>query len=124
MYKYYNAHPKGLNVKDCALRAYCTAMKMDYNDARNKLNRMKRDLGFTSYKCRSFIKILYKDYNKISFPAEKGYARMNGQLFMEKFPKGVYILNMAKHLSVCIDGDILDTWDCTDKCIYNAWEVK
>lgn len=124
MYKYYNAHPKGLNVKDCVVRAYCTALNIPYNQARATLNRKKRELGFDSYKSSAFLKTLYKDFNKLSFPAEKGYARMDGYKFMEDYPKGTYILRMAKHHTVCIDGDILDTWDCSDKCVYNAWEVK
>lgn len=31
---------------------------------------------------------------------------------------------MAKHLSCCIDGKINDIWDCSDKCVYNAWKIK
>lgn len=124
MFKFYNAHPRGLNVKDCVIRAYCTALNKDYNEARNELNRMKRSLGMDSYKDKKFLDKLYANYEKLSFPAESGYARMNGQMFMEKFPKGTYILRMAGHHTVCIDGDILDTWDCTEKCVYFAWKIK
>ena len=49
---------------------------------------------------------------------------MNGHLFCEMFPKGSYILNMAKHLSCCVDGVIYDTWDCSDKCVYTAYRIS
>lgn len=64
------------------------------------------------------------EYKKLSFPAEKGKPRMNGKRFSQEFSKGSYILNMARHLSCCVDGIIYDTWDCSDKCVYTAWKVK
>ena len=66
-----------------------------------------------------------KGYTKLSFPAVKGEPRMNGKRFCKTFPtKGRYILRVAGHLSCCIDGVIYDTWDCSEKCVYNAYKVK
>lgn len=48
---------------------------------------------------------------------------MTAGTFSEKYPKGKYILNMAKHWSCCVDGIIYDTWDCTEKCVYTAYCV-
>lgn len=118
-----NIHPQGKIVGDCVVRAYALALNKDYMEARKELNRLKRKLNFRSYKDRSFLKELYKNYEKLSFPAQKGYSRMNGFTFMLDYPKGTYILNMARHHTVCIDGNIYDTWDCTDKCVYNAWRI-
>lgn len=44
--------------------------------------------------------------------------------FCNPHPTGSYILRMAGHLSSCVDGVILDTWDCRDKCVYNAYKVR
>lgn len=63
-------------------------------------------------------------YIKLSFPAVKGAPRMNGERFCNAYHKGRYILNMAGHLTCCIDGVIYDTWDCSQKCVYNAWKVQ
>ena len=49
---------------------------------------------------------------------------MNGHKVAETHPTGSYILRMAGHLSSCVDGVILDTWDCRDKCVYNAYKVR
>jgi hypothetical protein len=126
MYRYYNAHPKGLSVGDCVKRAITVAAQMDYMEVQRELNRYKKVTGATAYN---------SDYNphkyvenvlhgvKLSFPAEKGKPRMNGQRFCESYKKGRYILNMAGHWSCCVDGVIYDTWDCSDKCVYTAYKV-
>ena len=48
---------------------------------------------------------------------------MTGETFCEYYPNGTYILRMAHHLSVCKDGVLYDTWNCGEKCVYNAWKV-
>ena len=126
MYKYFNAHPKGLSVEDCVKRAITLAAQMDYMEVQRELNRYKKVTG---------AKAFNSDYNphkyvenvlhgvKLSFPAEKGKPRMNGQRFCESYKKGRYILNMAGHWSCCVDGVIYDTWDCSDKCVYTAYKI-
>lgn len=126
MYTYYNAHPKGLSVGDCVKRAITLAAEMDYMEVQRELNRYKKITGAKSFN---------SDYNphkyvenvlhgvKLSFPAEKGKPRMNGQRFCEAYTKGRYILNMAGHWSCCVDGVIYDTWDCSDKCVYTAYKI-
>lgn len=126
MYKYFNAHPKGLSVGDCVKRAITLAAQMDYMEVQRELNRYKKVTG---------AKAFNSDYNphkyvenvlhgvKLSFPAEKGKPRMNGQRFCEAYKKGRYILNMAGHWSCCVDGVIYDTWDCSDKCVYTAYKI-
>ena len=49
---------------------------------------------------------------------------MDGERFCKKFPNGSYILRMAGHWSACVDGVIYDTWDCSEKCVYNAWVMN
>ena len=124
MYKFYNAHPKQLIVNDCVVRAYSTALGKNYNETRKELNRQKKELGFDSYKNNNFIKKLFAKYKKISFPAIKGTSRIDGEMFCINYPNGKYILRMAGHLTCCIDGIIYDTWDCSNKCVYNAWKIE
>lgn len=127
MYKFLNVHPKGLRVGDCVKRAITTATGMDYMEAQRELNRFKKITGASKFNDNKNWKYyLEKELKakKLSFPAIQGQPRMNGERFCEAFPKGNYILRMAGHLSCCIDGVIYDTWDCSDKCVYNAWEIK
>lgn len=123
-YKYYNAHPKGIKTTDCVVRAISTALNKDYMECRRELNRFKKQHGFESYKEREFIYAFLKKYQKISFPAVKGTPRIKGADFSQTYKKGAYILNMAGHLTVCVDGVVYDIWDCTHKMVYNCWKIR
>ena len=61
---------------------------------------------------------------RLIFKAVKGEPRIKGSDFCELYPKGTYILKMAGHVAVCIDGVILDTCDCSYRWVYTAWEIK
>lgn len=125
-YVFTNPHPEGKIVSDCVKRAVCLTTGMSYKETSNLLNKIKREIGEKDYNskkcCNEYVKRF--GWKKISFPAEKGKPRMNGQKFAEQYPKGNYILNMAGHWSCCKDGVIYDTWDCREKCVYTAFEVK
>ena len=126
-YKFLNVHPKGLKVEDCVKRAITLVAQMDYMEVQRELNRYKKITGAREYNtdynphkyCENVLKM-----KKLSFPAETGKCRMNGTLFCVMYPKGRYILNMAHHWTACIDGVIYDTWDCSEKCVYTAYEMR
>lgn len=127
MYKFLNLHPQGKRVGDCVKRAIAKATGMDYMEVQRGLNRHKKITGaktFNSdYNWLSYIENVCGG-TKISFPAVKGQKRMNGERFCKAYPKGSYILQMANHLTCCVNGIIYDTWDCSEKCVYRAWKVK
>ena len=127
MYQYLNVHPKGLLVGDCVKRAITKATGKDYMEVQRELNRCKKITGCEQY-CnnKNWKYYIEKQLHgkQLSFPAVRGVARMNGHLFCTMFPKGSYILRMAKHLSCCVDGVIYDTWDCRDKCVYAAYKIS
>lgn len=126
MYKFLNLHPKGKIVGDCVKRAIAGAEKRDYMEVQRELNHLKKETHCDCYNDRKNITAYMQKhgYIKLSFPAVKGEPRMNGERFCQAYPKGRYILNMAGHLTCCIDGIIYDTWDCSQKCVYNAWKVQ
>ena|SRR5690554_5585169 len=126
IYKFNNPHPKGLLTGDCVVRAITIATNKNYLEVRRHLNRIKKELKEPNYKTRKFIH-KYANLNgweKLSFPAKKGVPRLRGKDFTKQYPKGIYILNLAKHVVTVVDGVYLDTWDSTEKMIYNAWKVK
>lgn len=127
MYQFCNVHPQGKLVPDCVKRAISKASGMDYHEVSLELNRHKKITGASKFNLdknwKSYIENVLNG-RKLSFPAVAGKPRMNGERFCIAYPKGSYILNMAGHLSCCIDGIIYDTWDCTSKCVYTAYEIK
>jgi len=74
-FRYYNAHPNGLTVKDCVVRAVCTAFDKDYIETRRNLNRAKAELGFDSYRGdHDFLRAWFEKlgYETIKFKAYGG----------------------------------------------------
>lgn len=124
MFKEYNVHPKGIRTGDCVVRAIATASGKDYVECRRELNQKKREWNFTSYKDTQFLYRYFESSPRLIFKAVKGQPRIKGSDFCELHPKGTYILKMAGHVAACIDGVILDTWDCSYRSVYTAWEIK
>jgi len=96
-----------------------------YKDVALALNRHKKVTGAAKFNSndnwRSYL--VAEGLTYIPFPAAAGEPRMNGERFSEQHPKGRFVLRMAKHLVACVDGVILDTWDCSQKCVYGAYRV-
>lgn len=127
MYCYLNLHPKGKLVGDCVKRAIAGATGIDYMEVARQLNRAKKITHCDVFNERKNIKYYLLEIlhaTEIKFPAVKGASRMNGKRFSQMFPNGRYILNMAGHLSCCVNGIIYDTWDCSDKCVYSAYRIN
>lgn len=123
MFKEYNAHPKGIKTTDCVVRAIATATNLDYMECRRKLNQLKRDWGFTSYKDTKFLYKYFEGYPRLIFKAMRGEPRLKGSDFTVLHPVGTFVLKMAGHVTVCVDGVILDIWDCSYRSVYTAWEI-
>ena len=85
---------------------------------------MKKELGYPNYKDTKFLYDYFKGYPRLIFKPVKGEPRIKGTDFTVLHPKGTYILKMAGHVVACIDGVILDTWDCSYRSVYTAWEIK
>ncbi len=123
MFKEFNAHPKGIKTTDCVVRAITTATNSVYLEVRRELNRKKKELRFSSYKDTQFLYEYLKGYPRLIFKPVKGEPRIKGSDFTELHPKGTYILKMAGHITACIGGVIFDTWDCSYRSVYTAWEI-
>ena len=126
-FQYSNPHPQGKQVRDCVKRAFVHVTGKSYHDIQLELNRLKKVTGAEKFNSnqnwRYYVEKVLQG-KKLSFPAVKGQGRMTGLVFAIEHPTGKYVLRMAGHLSCCVDGKILDTWDCSDKCVYNAWKVE
>lgn len=125
MYKHLNLHPQGKNVGDCVKRAIAKGLEKDYKEIALELNRYKKVTGAKEFNDNDNWKPFVVAYGgvRISFPAEKGKKRMNGARMCEAYPKGRYILRMAGHISVMVDGVIYDTHNCSEKCVYEAYKI-
>ena len=125
MLKLLNLHPEGKRVGDCVKRAIAKGFEKDYKEVSLELNRLKKVTGAIEFnESKNYRKyVIDRGGIKISFPAVAGEPRMNGKRFCVAYPKGRYLLEMAHHVSVCVDGVIYDSWDCTEKCVYTAYKL-
>lgn len=123
-FKFYKISPEdhSINLGDCCVRAIAAAEKVTYETAEKELLEHLTKIGF-GYFSKVDVDYLSENYEKKSFAAVKGQPRMNGKTFAESHKVGRYVLKMAHHLTACINGVILDTWDCTDCAVYSCWKV-
>jgi hypothetical protein len=119
MFIYYNAHPKGLLVDDCINRAISVTARMDYTDVAKQLDRYKRnnDNGCNSRYVEEVLGARRVDCGR-------GWRkRVTAAQFCKSHPNGRYILDMSEHWSACIDGNLIDTWDCGGEYLSSAYAI-
>lgn len=107
---------------DCTVRALAIAGSLSYDDAYDLLKeagrKCSRGFQFSAWLNRQGWAA------RISFPAVKGQRRMNPATFVQRFPKGRFICQVAKHVFAVIDGVVFDSFENRpDRCIYAAWEI-
>lgn len=112
---------------DCTVRALALATGLSWDAAWQKLYDAQgryRCCGFALDDFLDFEPELWGVVRAFTFPAVKGQRRMNGQRFAEQHPRGSFILRLAHHLAAVEDGVLYDTWDCSQKCVYTAWQIR
>jgi len=128
IYRHYDAgkgnRSKG-DIGDCQVRALHTASGLTYSQAWDALYALQgkyRTSGFrlTSYLDNGELGVV----RRLSFPAKSGTSRMTAVQFVKKYPKGNFILHQAHHVVAVENGVVFDSFDCTQRCVYAAWEVK
>lgn len=115
--------------KDCMVRAVANVTKEEYD----KVHKFMYENGWRATRRNSkgdwenqitnTLDSLGFKWERVSFKAVKGEKRMTAKTLAKIDPKGKYIIRVSKHVSVIDGGELLDTWDCSDKCVYFAWRV-
>jgi hypothetical protein len=49
------------------------------------------------------------------------YKRYTVVEFADENPKGTYIISVANHMTVLVNGELFDTWNCGNKSVGNYW---
>lgn len=112
--------------KDCMIRSVSIATKEPYDKVHKIMYKLgwranrNSSKGIWEHQVTETLKELGFKSNKISYTAERGKSRMTAKSMTEN---GTYILRMAKHVACLENGVLKDTWDCSNKCVYFAWEV-
>lgn len=49
---------------------------------------------------------------------------MTVEEFADRNPVGTFLVRMPEHISTIIDGCVYDIFDCRNKMLTNAWEIR
>ena len=123
---FHNENPRGLlRSNDCVIRAIAKATGKDWDE-------VFEQLAIIGLELKDVVnsKPVYDKYlQQLGYPMQKQPRKSNNTKytaaeFATEFNKGRYVISLANHLSVVVDGKIYDTWNCSDKSVGNYWEVK
>lgn len=117
-YKFYNANSHNNFINDCFPRAYSVVMNITWTEAYKELCKSAMEQGHMMDSVIFVRDFLDKKFKRI--PYKETYI---GE-FAENHPIGKYLITTNNHITACIDGYIIDTWDCTNKKIEYIWKVS
>lgn len=123
---FHNENPKGLlSAADCVIRAISKGIGKSWEQVLEDLLQIALKVKDTPTSDRVYGKYLEDlGYPKQKQPRKKDNTKYTTDEFAKKFNKGIFIISLANHLSVVIDGKIYDTWNCSNKSVGNYWEVE
>ena len=120
-----NVNPKDNKASDCVVRAIVTATNEKWEDVYMDLCRLGLEMKDMPNSKPVWKKYLdNRSFTKYSIKVTKGSKRPTVESFTKDHKKGTYILSVANHLTVCKDGNYIDSWDCGNKSLYGYWGVK
>jgi len=121
MYRYFNPNPCGRVVGDCAVRAICAALGLDWDRAHDLLSSFSKNMCDMSssnqvtdavLRANGFYKRTIPDYCPSCYTADD---------FCHDNPYGIFILGFGTHIATVIDGVIYDSWDSSNEIPIYFW---
>lgn len=117
MYKYYNANALGNNVNDCVVRAISNAEGKTWDRTYDELSDIAQKEGIILDDVNFVERYLDKRYKRACH-----YSKTVGE-FAKEHPNGTYLVTMEGHITSIINGNIYDTFDCSNRRMWCAWYV-
>ena len=110
---------------DCSIRALANAISCSWVDAFDYLTkRARRDFNVCN-DFGGFRKWIVEGGAKWSYcKAEKGKDRLTVLEFAKTHPNGRYAIQIASHFTACVDGVILDAWNCGEKAVVGYFDMS
>lgn len=118
MFRYYNANIYNNNIEDCTIRAISVAENISWDKAYIKLSDYARQRGLMLSSVQSIESYLDDNYYRFC-----NYNITVGE-FARKYNRGTYLVTMRGHITVIVNGVIIDTFDCSNRKMWCAWIVK
>lgn len=125
-YNYNNPNPLSKRTSDCVIRVFSLALGVPWEEIYTKLCQigLERKVIPTSREAYEYYLAHYTAAQKIRLPRKPGYTYETPASFARSHPEGIYLLKLPDYMTVCIQGEIQDIKDCTEKKIYGGWKIK
>ena len=119
MFRFYNANAKDLFVDDCTIRAISLAEDRTWNETYYKLSNLARKKGMMMDSVQFIEEYLDERYERV-----REREAMSVGDFARKHTMGTYLITMPNHISIImVGGFIVDTFDCSNRIMQDAWRV-
>lgn len=119
-----NTNPKGHLSSDYEIRALSKATGKSWEE-------VFKGLYEIAYRNRSMLdekKVLDEYVRSVGFvyrklpKVEAGGSRPKVSSFAKQLGKGTYLLIIANQITVAINGNYYEVWNCGNKAVYGYWE--
>lgn len=117
-----NVNPSGRKASDCVIRAIMSATGKTWREVYDGLCNIGRelhDLPNTKRVYESYLENL--GWTKQKMPKFADGTRYTVAEFADANSAGVYVISVAKHMTILKHGELLDTWNCSYKSVGNFW---
>lgn len=119
-FEFYNANPLGRRVNDCTVRAISLAVGITWDQAFDELSQVAQKQAIMPDEVEYIDEYLQSRFERVCDC--RGRQITVGE-FAEKHPKGTYLITMSGHITCCVDGCIYDTFDPSDRYLWDAYRV-
>lgn len=110
--------------QDCVIRALANAMTIEWVEAYDYLVKKGRKDLYTPTDAYGFRKWIQEDGGSwVACPARAGKKRMTVLQFAETHPEGRYVVYIASHFTACVNGVILDAWNCSESAVVGYFDL-
>lgn len=122
----YNANPKTDKAGDCVIRAIATATEQSWEDVYIKLT----EIGLKMKRMPNDRKVWKKYLESLGWikckePRNWDNTRNTIAQVAKYLEPGTYIINAGQlHVTCVKNGDIYDTWNCSNKLCHSYWRKK
>lgn len=118
-----NVNPNNKKTGDCVIRAIAKAENKSWLEIFDILTDLARKNFTTPTNQDCYYEYLSK-YEKIPVYHIKYNKKRRYTVKEICKMKGTYLIRVAGHMTVVINGKNYDTWDCGESCAYVIWKVK
>ena len=122
MFKFYNANPLGRRVNDCTVRAISLALGSSWDETYDMLSCYAKEQAIMMDEVEYIDDFLKEHFKKLC--GCKDNVKLTIGQFIESHPYGTFLITMRGHITCCIDGCIYDTFNPSDRFIWDIYEVK